>query len=444
MLMTMVMGWTVAGMVLEGASVDREGMTPYTRDRTPSPVDPCARLGRAAAVGHAVVCALCRRYLPYRAIGRHRPRQQAPFGTTADIGTADLSDIAAAQWALNGAAPAIDCIGLPYPEHSRNPVRLRTAVEAAQRDRMGQPAQVADRDPFCAGACHLSRGASLAMTIARDGAAMGAYPERIVCLTEETTETLYLLGEGHRVVGVSGYTVRPPEARQKPKVSAFINARFDKIEALRPDVILAFSDLQADIAATLVRRGFAVFTFNQRTVAEILQMIRILGGLVGCGERAEALAGSLADGLVRIREAATQFPYRPRVFFEEWDDPLISGIEWVEELIEMAGGAGIYPELRGRRLAKERIVDPADVARRNPEVVIASWCGKALRKATITGREGWQQIAAVQHDHVYEIKSTYILQPGPASLTEGVQQLHALLARVVEADAGRAGHPVPR
>ena len=273
---------------------------------------------------------------------------------------------------------------------------------------------------------------------------MGAYPERIVCLTEETTETLYLLGEGHRVVGVSGYTVRPPEARQKPKVSAFINARFDKIEALRPDVILAFSDLQADIAATLVRRGYPVFSFNRRTVAEILQMIRILGGLVGCGERAEALAGSLADGLVRIREAATQFPYRPRVFFEEWDDPLISGIEWVEELIEMAGGAGIYPELRGRRLAKERIVDPADVARRNPEVVIASWCGKALRKATITGREGWQQIAAVQHDHVYEIKSTYILQPGPASLTEGVQQLHALLARVVEADTGRAGHPVPR
>jgi len=273
---------------------------------------------------------------------------------------------------------------------------------------------------------------------------MGAYPQRIVCLTEETTETLYLLGEGHRVVGVSGYTVRPPEARQKPRVSAFLTARFDKIEALRPDLILAFSDLQADLAATLVRRGYPVFTFNQRTVAEILQMVRVLGGLVGCAARAEALAASLAQGLDRIREAAAHFPHRPRVFFEEWDDPLISGIEWVEELVEVAGGAGIYPELRGRRLAKERIVDPAEVARRNPEVVIASWCGKALRKATITGRAGWQQVAAVQRDRVYEVKSTYILQPGPAALTEGVQQLHALLARVVEADSGRAGHPVPQ
>jgi iron complex transport system substrate-binding protein len=260
---------------------------------------------------------------------------------------------------------------------------------------------------------------------------MGRYPERIVCLTEETTETLYLLGEGHRVVGVSGYTVRPPEARQKPKVSAFINARFDKIEALRPDLVLAFSDLQADIAAELIRRGHPVFTFNQRTVAEILQMIRALGGLVGCGERADALAASLAQGLDRIREAASRFPRRPRVFFEEWDSPLISGIEWVEELIEVAGGEGICPELRGRRLGKDRIVDPIDVARRNPEVVIASWCGKAMRKATITSREGWRHVAAVRHDHVYEVKSTYILQPGPASLTEGVRQVHALLARAV-------------
>lgn len=265
---------------------------------------------------------------------------------------------------------------------------------------------------------------------------MSRYPERIVCLTEETTETLYLLGEGHRVVGVSGYTVRPPEARQKPKVSAFINARFDKIEALRPDLVLAFSDLQADIAATLIRRGYPVFTFNQRTVAEILQMIRVVGGLVGCAARAEALAASMSQGLDRIREAASRFPRRPRVFFEEWDSPLISGIEWVEELIEVAGGQGIYPELRGRRLGKERIVDPADVARRNPEVVIASWCGKAMRKATITGREGWQQVAAIQHDHVYEVKSTYILQPGPASLTEGVRQVHALLARAVGAPGG--------
>jgi iron complex transport system substrate-binding protein len=264
---------------------------------------------------------------------------------------------------------------------------------------------------------------------------MSGYPERIVCLTEETTETLYLLGEGHRVVGISGYTVRPPEARQKPKVSAFINARFDKIEALQPDLILAFSDLQADIAAALIRRGWPVFTFNQRTILGILQMIRILGGLVGCGERAEALAASLERDLERIRQSAARFPRRPRVFFEEWDDPLISGIEWVDELIEVAGGEGIYPELRGQRLAKDRIVEPADVARRNPEVIVASWCGKAMRKATIVGRPGWEQLAAVRHDHVYEIKSTYILQPGPAPLTEGLRQIHMVLARVVRAES---------
>lgn len=259
---------------------------------------------------------------------------------------------------------------------------------------------------------------------------MNGYPDRIVCLTEETTETLYLLGEGHRVVGISGYTVRPPEARQKPKVSAFINARFDKIEALQPDLILAISDLQADIARELIRRGWPVFTFNQRTIAGILQMIRMLGGLVGCGERAEALAASLEEDLARVRESAARFSHRPRVFFEEWDDPLISGIAWVDELIEVAGGDSIYPELRGRRLAKDRIVEPTDVARRNPEVIVASWCGKAMRKATITERPGWQTVAAVRMDHVYEIKSTYILQPGPASLTEGLRQLHNLLARV--------------
>ena len=263
---------------------------------------------------------------------------------------------------------------------------------------------------------------------------MSDYPERIVCLTEETTETLYLLGQGHRVVGISGYTVRPPEARQKPKVSAFINARFDKIEALQPDLILAFSDLQADIAQTLIRRGFTVFTFNQRTIAGILQMIRVLGGLVGCAEQGEALATSLERNLDRIKASAARFPRRPRAFFEEWDDPLISGIEWVDELIEVAGGEGIYPELRGRRLAKDRIVDPTDVPRRNPDMIIASWCGKAMRKAIITGRPGWDTTSAVRNGHIYEIKSTYILQPGPASLTEGLHQLHALLARVVGAD----------
>jgi iron complex transport system substrate-binding protein len=257
------------------------------------------------------------------------------------------------------------------------------------------------------------------------------YPTRIVCLTEETTETLYLLGQGHRIVGVSGYTVRPPEARQKPKVSAFINARFDKIEALHPDLVLAFSDLQADLAAELIKRGVPVVTFNQRSVAEILQMIRMLGGLVGCQDEAAQLASTLAADLDRIRESASRFSPRLRTFFEEWDDPLISGIRWVEELVEIAGGVPIFPELSGAGLARDRIVDPAEVARRDPEIVFASWCGKKMRKATIRERAGWNAVSAVRHDRLFELKSTYILQPGPASLTEGVRQLHATLARTL-------------
>jgi iron complex transport system substrate-binding protein len=258
---------------------------------------------------------------------------------------------------------------------------------------------------------------------------MGTYPQRIVCLTEETTETLYLLGEGDRVVGVSGYTVRPPEARQKPKVSAFVNARFDKIQALEPDLVLAFSDLQADLSSELVRRGIAVVTFNQRSVAEILQMIRMLGGLIGCQARAEGLADRLAAGLDDIRQAAAQFPRRLRTFFEEWDDPLISGIRWVEELVEIAGGVPIFPELLGGRLARDRIVDPADVAKRDPEIVFASWCGKRVNVDRIRNRGGWDQVSAVRDGRIFEIKSTYILQPGPASLTEGVQQIHARLKK---------------
>jgi iron complex transport system substrate-binding protein len=255
------------------------------------------------------------------------------------------------------------------------------------------------------------------------------YPQRIVCLTEETTETLYLLGQGDRVVGVSGYTVRPPEARQKPKVSAFINARFDKILALQPDLVLAFSDLQAELAAELVRRGLTVVTFNQRTVAEILQMIRMLGGLVGCQPEAEALADRLEEDLDRIRREAERLPTRPRVFFEEWDEPLISGIRWVEELVDIAGGAPIFPELASASLAKNRIVDPAEVARRDPEVIFASWCGKKVQKDKIRSRPGWDRVSAVRDDRIYEIKSTYILQPGPASLTAGVRQLHEALRK---------------
>jgi iron complex transport system substrate-binding protein len=254
---------------------------------------------------------------------------------------------------------------------------------------------------------------------------MSSYPERIVCLTEETTETLYLLGQGDRIVGVSGYTVRPPEARRKPKISAFINAKFDKIVALEPDLVLAFSDLQADLTAELVRRGLNVVTFNQRSVDEILQMIRMLGGLVGCQSEAERLSDRLSSGLENIRTSAAQFSKRPRVFFEEWDEPLISGIRWVEELVDIAGGDPIFPELVRCGLAKDRIVDPDDVARRDPELIFASWCGKRVKKATIQSRPAWDRVAAVRDDRIFEIKSTYILQPGPAALTEGVAQIHA-------------------
>ena len=257
------------------------------------------------------------------------------------------------------------------------------------------------------------------------------YPSRIVCLTEETTETLYLLGEGDRVVGVSGYTVRPPEARQKPKISAFLSARFDSIEALKPDLVLAFSDLQADLSAELVRRGISVVTFNQRSIAEILQTIRMLGGLVGCQSRAETLADQLMRDLEKIRDEAAKLPRRLRTFFEEWDEPLISGIQWVEELVELAGGTPIFPELSSARLAKDRVVDPMDVVRRDPEIIFASWCGKRMRKATIVNRPGWADTTAVRNDSIFEIKSTYILQPGPASLTEGVKQLHKHLRATV-------------
>jgi len=255
------------------------------------------------------------------------------------------------------------------------------------------------------------------------------YPRRIVCLTEETTETLYLLGEGDRVVGVSGYTVRPPEARQKPRVSAFISARFEKIEALSPDLIFAFSDLQADIVAELVRRGYPVVTFNQRSVAEIFQMMLMVGGVVGKSEQAARLVADLQRSLEEIRASAAEQSRRPRVYFEEWDDPLISGIQWVEELIEVAGGDSIFPELRHKKLARDRIVESAEVVRRDPEIIVASWCGKPVRRERIAGRSGWQEVAAVRDGQIHEIKSAYILQPGPAALTEGVRQLREIICR---------------
>ena len=263
---------------------------------------------------------------------------------------------------------------------------------------------------------------------------IAGYPRRIVCLTEETTETLYLLGEDRRIVGISGYTARPPEARQKPKVSAFTSAKFDRIIELQPDLVLAFSDLQADIVRELLARGLSVFAFNQRSIAEILEMILTLSRIVGVPEKGAALVDRLQSDLRAIATSADLFPRRPRVFFEEWKDPLISGIRWVEELVEVAGGEPIFPELRGQQNAKNRIVDPSVVAQRDPEVIIASWCGMKVNKAAIRARERWSAASAVRNGHIYEVKSTYILQPGPAALTEGVRQLHAIIAHVAGCD----------
>ena len=254
----------------------------------------------------------------------------------------------------------------------------------------------------------------------------GGYPERIVCLTEETTETLYLLGEEERIVGISGFTVRPARARkEKPRVSAFTSAKIDKILDLRPDLVLGFSDLQADIAAELVRRGVDVRIFNQRSVGEILSMIRSLGGMIGQQQAAEALAGRLASGLDEIRRSASALARRPRVYFEEWDGPLISGIRWVSELIGIAGGDDCFPELAAEPLGRDRIIaDPGEVVRRAPDIIIGSLCGKKFRPERVAEREGWSEIPAVQTGFVAEIKSALILQPGPAALTDGVRAIH--------------------
>jgi iron complex transport system substrate-binding protein len=248
-------------------------------------------------------------------------------------------------------------------------------------------------------------------------------PRRIVCLTEETVETLYLLGEQDRIVGVSGYAVRPPQVRrEKPRVSAFVSADIPKILALAPDLVLAFSDLQADIVADLVRAGIAVHVFNQRNVAGILSMIRVLGAIVGAADRANHLADSLAQRLAGIGSRAWPEP-RPRVFFEEWDDPLISGIGWVSELIEIAGGIDILPELRSNKAAKDRIISADIVRERAPDVILASWCGKKVAIDRIRQRRGWDEIPAVRNNRIVEIKSPIILQPGPAALTDGLDAI---------------------
>jgi iron complex transport system substrate-binding protein len=253
------------------------------------------------------------------------------------------------------------------------------------------------------------------------------YPRRIVCLTEETTETLYLFGEERRIVGISGFTVRPARARkEKPRVSAFTSANIDKITALRPDLVLGFSDLQADIAAQLIRRGIAVHVFNQRSVEGILRMIAVLGGMVGCEIEAAALITRLRGGLELIRAAAQSLPRRPRVYFEEWDEPQISGIKWVSELVAVAGGIDCFPELAEESLGRNRIIaDRMEVPRRAPDLIFGSWCGKKFRPELVAARPGWGDVPAVRDRQLHEIKSPLILQPGPAALTDGVQAMHA-------------------
>jgi iron complex transport system substrate-binding protein len=255
------------------------------------------------------------------------------------------------------------------------------------------------------------------------------HPSRIVCLTEETTETLYLLGEEGRIVGISGFTVRPPRARsEKPKVSAFTSAKIERIIGLRPDLVLGFSDLQADIAAELVRAGIEVHVFNQRSVADILRMIATLGGMVGCASRAQALVAELESGLDAIRASAAQLSARPRVYFEEWDQPQISGIRWVSELVGIAGGEDCFPELAREPLGRNRIIaDPLEVPRRAPDVIFGSWCGKKFRPELVAARPGWNEVPAVRDGQLHEIKSSIILQPGPAALTDGVREIHAHL-----------------
>jgi iron complex transport system substrate-binding protein len=273
---------------------------------------------------------------------------------------------------------------------------------------------------------------------------LDGYPQRIVCLTEETTETLYLLGEQNRIVGVSGYTARPPEARLKPKVSAFTSAKFDKILALNPDLVLAFSDLQADIVRELTVRGLNLVVFNQRSIREILQMMLTLSKIVGVPEKGSALIESLRSGLRQIADAGSRFAHRPRVLFEEWHEPLISGIQWVEELIEIAGGNPVFPELRHCAAGSDRIIDPSKVLDRDPEVIIASWCGRKVNKDFIASRPGWSSLSAVRNRHIYELKSTYILQPGPAALTEGVRQLHTIISHVAGREVNADWHPRER
>lgn len=259
-------------------------------------------------------------------------------------------------------------------------------------------------------------------------------PQRIVCLTEEPTEVLYALGEQDRVVGISGFTVRPPRARkEKPKVSAFTSAKIGEILKLKPDFVIGFSDIQADIARELIAAGIEVWISNHRSVAGILDYIRRLGALVGAADKAEAYARRAQAHIEKVRASAGGLPRRPRVYFEEWDEPMISGIRWVAELIRIAGGDDVFPELAEQPLAKDRIIaDMDEVIRRAPDLILASWCGKKLRPEKMAARPGWDAIPAVRGGHLHEIKSAVILQPGPAALFDGLDALHAAIASWVD------------
>ena len=265
-------------------------------------------------------------------------------------------------------------------------------------------------------------------------------PQRIICLTEETTEWLYLLGQEGRIAGISGYTVRPRRARdEKPRVSAFLSAKIDKILALKPDCVLGFSDLQADIAAALIRQGVQVTVFNQRSVAEIFSMLYQVAAMVGEAEqglqRIVAIQSDLDAMRATVAARVAAGARRPRVFFEEWDVPHISAIRWVSELVGVAGGDDCFPELALEPLGKNRIIaDGAQIVQRNPDIIFGSWCGKKFRPATVAARPGWESVAAVQKQQLFEIKSPDILQPGPAALTDGVRQLHTHILQWMDRD----------
>jgi iron complex transport system substrate-binding protein len=260
---------------------------------------------------------------------------------------------------------------------------------------------------------------------------MPAFPQRIVCLTEEPTEVLYALGEDQRIVGISGYTVRPARARQeKPRVSAFTSAKLERILALQPDLAIGFSDMQADIAQALIKAGIEVWISNHRSVDGILGYVQRLGAMVGAGAKAEAYAAQLRAHVEAVRERAAQLPRRARVYFEEWDEPQISAIRWVSELVGIAGGDDVFPQRAAASLGRERIVaDPLEVVRAAPDLIIGSWCGKKFRPERVASRPGWAEVPAVRDGELHEIKSPLILQPGPAALTDGLDAMHAIVAR---------------